>query len=354
MTTKTIPTPLRISIVMVGVFTLVSILSILQEILLPLLFSFILAIVLYPFVNLLNKHGLNRVLAIVLTIILLVAISSSIILLIASQASLFANSFPALLDNLVGLLDQTKEWVSTQFNINNQQMNTWIATGKNDILVASKSLIGPTIINLGGILVWVVLIPVYLFMIMYYKPLLISFIYQLFSSENNKSIKEVLEATKKIIQSYLVGLLVESAMVAGLNIGGLLILGIDYAILLGLIGGLINAIPYVGGVVAMLLPVLIALATKPPIYALMVVLLYVFIQLIDNNIIMPYIVSSKVEINGLLSIIVVILGGALWGIGGMFLSIPITAILKVIFDHLPGYNAWGFLLGSKQSITNKT
>ncbi|MBP7511259.1 MAG: AI-2E family transporter [Bacteroidia bacterium] len=350
---KNLLAPFKISIVLVGIFTLVSMLSIMQEILLPLLFSFILAIVLYPFVNLLHKHGLNRVLAIVVTLLLITVISTAILLLLASQASLFASSFPALLDNLVALLDQTKDWIAKQFNINNQQMNSWIDTGKEDILLASKRLIGPTLMNFGGLLVWVVLIPVYLFMILYYKPLLISFIYQLFSSENNKSIKEVLVATQRIIQSYLVGLLVESAMVTGLNIGGLLLLGIDYAILLGLIGGLINAIPYVGGIMAMLLPLLIALATKPPIYAIMVILMYVFIQFIDNNIIMPYIVSSKVEINGLISIIVVLLGGALWGIGGMFLSIPITAILKVILDHLPGYNAWGFLLGSSQNQTKK-
>ena len=72
---------------------------------------------------------------------------------------------------------------------------------------------------------------------------------------------------------------------------------------------------------------------------------YYIIQLIDNNYLVPYIVSSKVKINALFSIIVVIAGNALWGIPGMFLSIPLLAIVKLIFDHIEPLEPWGFLLG---------
>jgi len=70
-----------------------------------------------------------------------------------------------------------------------------------------------------------------------------------------------------------------------------------------------------------------------------------FIQVIDNNYIVPKIVASKVKINALVSIVVVLAFGALWGIPGMFISIPLTAIVKLIFDHIEPLKPWGFLLG---------
>ena len=157
---------------------------------------------------------------------------------------------------------------------------------------------------------------------------------------------EVLFSTKNIIQRYLIALLFEAAIIAILNSAGLLILGIDYAIVLGIIGALLNVIPYIGGIIAVALPMMVAFVTKSsPTYAFLVLAFYIIIQFIDNHYIIPKIVASKVRINALISIIVVLAGGALWGIPGMFLSIPLTAILKVIFDHIDELKPWGFLLG---------
>ena len=152
--------------------------------------------------------------------------------------------------------------------------------------------------------------------------------------------------TKSVIQRYLIGLVIEAAIVATLDATALFIIGIEYAILLGIIGALLNLIPYIGGLVAVALPMMIAVVTKTTAwYAIYVLAAYYFIQLIDNNYIVPKIVASKVKINALFSIIVVIAGNALWGIPGMFLSIPLLAIVKLIFDHIGPLKPWGFLLG---------
>jgi predicted PurR-regulated permease PerM len=141
-------------------------------------------------------------------------------------------------------------------------------------------------------------------------------------------------------------LVIETIIVAILNSTALLILGIPYAILIGIIGGLLNLIPYVGGLVAVAIPMIIALATKTTAwYALYVLAFYYFIQLVDNNFLVPKIVASRVKLNTLFSIIVIIAGNALWGIPGMFLSIPLLAIVKLICDHVESLKPWGFLLG---------
>ena len=183
-------------------------------------------------------------------------------------------------------------------------------------------------------------------MILFYRPLILDFIRKLFGKGNQAQAGELVTKTKTVIQRYLVGLIIEFAMVAVLNSVALLILGIQYAILLGIIGALLNLIPYIGGLVAVALPMMVALATKSTAwYAIYVLLAYYVIQMFDNNYIVPKIVASKVKINALFSIIAVIAGNALWGIPGMFLSIPLLAIIKLICDHIEPLKPWGFLLG---------
>jgi predicted PurR-regulated permease PerM len=132
----------------------------------------------------------------------------------------------------------------------------------------------------------------------------------------------------------------------------LLVIGIDYAILLGVLGAFLNVIPYVGGITSISLPIIIAATTKSPMHAMMVLFFYLLIQFADNHYIIPKVVASKVKLNALASVIVVLVGGALWGIPGMFLSIPLTAIIKVVFDHVEVLKPWGYLLGTGEQINN--
>jgi predicted PurR-regulated permease PerM len=183
------------------------------------------------------------------------------------------------------------------------------------------------------------------FLFLFYKPLLLEFIHKIFPVNKDTEVNEVLREVKALIQSYLVGLMIEAAIVTTLNTSGLLLIGIDYAILIGIIGAILNLIPYIGGIIATLLPMTLALATREPIQALYVFILYCSVQLIDNNFIVPKIVASKVRINALVSIVIVLVGGALWGVAGMFLSLPLIAICKVICDRVEPLKPIGFLLG---------
>jgi predicted PurR-regulated permease PerM len=190
-------------------------------------------------------------------------------------------------------------------------------------------------------------------MILYYKPLLLEFIARLFKKEKHHVVAEVLQESKGVIQSYLYGLLIEVVIIATLNSIGLLILGVRYALLLGILGAILNIIPYIGGAIALALPVIMAFATQSTATGIWVIVVYTVIQFFDNNFIVPKIVASKVRMNALISLIVVLVGGALWGIPGMFLSIPIAAICKVIFDRVESLSAFGFLIGDNQPDMHK-
>jgi predicted PurR-regulated permease PerM len=249
-------------------------------------------------------------------------------------------------EKFTGYRNEIITWTSANFDVSPQKIIAWIAKTKSDLINTSGLAIGTTLVNVGNSLVVVLLIPVYIFMILFYQPLLIEFLRRIFGADHRTEVNSIITQVKKVIQRYLTGLVIEAVIVATLDTIALLILGIEYAVLLGILGALLNVIPYLGGLVAVALPMAIALVTKNTVwYPLYVLAAYYFIQVIDNNYIVPKIVASKVKINALVSIVVVLAFGALWGIPGMFISIPLTAIVKLIFDHIEPLKPWGFLLG---------
>ena len=341
-----VPFYAKTTIFFVGLFALITMLYIAQSIIVPLVFAIIIAIVLHPVVNFLVRLHLNRIVAISIALLITIVLIAGLAILLYSQASTFSESWPLLVEKFTKAFNQSITWSSGYFDISPRKIHAWITDTKSDFLTNSSSAIGQTLMSVGSALVVLFLIPVYIFLILFYEPLLLDFIRKLFGEDNKSQVSEIVTKTKTVIQRYLIGLLIEALIIALMEIAALLILGIEYAILLGIIGALLNVIPYIGGIVAVALPMMIALATKDSAwYAIYVLVIYYIIQLIDNNFIVPKIVASKVKINALFSIIVVIAGNALWGIPGMFLSIPLLAIVKLIFDHVDPLKPWGFLLG---------
>eukprot|EP00697_Spironema_sp_BW2_P003956 gnl/Spiro4/15337_TR8244_c0_g1_i1.p1 gnl/Spiro4/15337_TR8244_c0_g1~~gnl/Spiro4/15337_TR8244_c0_g1_i1.p1 ORF type:complete len:292 (+),score=-51.58 gnl/Spiro4/15337_TR8244_c0_g1_i1:434-1309(+) len=287
----------------------------------------------------------NRVLAIATALFAAIILVFGLIYFLSTQASIFTKTFPQFKLKFGALLLEATNWVTTHTSIEREKIDEWIAKAQSDGLKTGAAYLGHSLGTITNLLVVVFLIPVYVFMILFYKPLLLGFIAKVFPQKKHGVVLEVLQQSKSLIQSYLIGLLVEACIVAVLNSGGLMILGIQYAILLGVIGALLNMIPCIGGVIAISMPMLIAFATKSPTSALLVFIVYMVVQFIDNHYIVPAIVASKVKINALVSIVVVLVGGALWGVPGMFLSIPITAIVKVVFDRVEPLRPFGFFIG---------
>ena len=123
-----------------------------------------------------------------------------LILLISSQASMFTDSFPLLLDKFYETLNNAVHWISSNFNVSTRKINTFISDTKIEIMESGKSSIGSAISILGHSLLVLVLIPVYVFMILFYQPLLLDFIRRVFGIQNQKEVNEVLMKTKTIIQ----------------------------------------------------------------------------------------------------------------------------------------------------------
>ncbi|MEP7255474.1 MAG: AI-2E family transporter [Ferruginibacter sp.] len=335
----------KTALIFISVLSFGFIMYIGQDIIIPIVYATIFAILLNPFVNFLTRKKINKIIAISIAVSLTILAVLVILEIIFSRMSMFSETYPQLKLKLGHTSDQFVQWISHKLNYSQAKINKWI--GETQTEAISNIATGERLSQLGQLSITLVLLPVYLFMILYYKSLLLEFIRKLFRQQHHTAVVEVLTNSKNIIQSYLVGLVFEMAIMAALNAGSLLILGIDYALILGILVAIVNIIPYIGGIIAILLPMIMAFVTKDSLmYPLLVFVIAIFIQFIDNHYIIPKIVASRVQINALISVIGVLVGGAIWGISGMFLSIPLIAILKVIFDHIEPLKPWGFLLGN--------
>ena len=350
MQVKQYPFYIKSTVILFGIILLTYSLINLRDILVPVSFAVIIAILLNPLVTRFRKTGISHVLSIIIAMLIAVAVITGILYFLSSQIIGFGDNLPMIKTKFSSILRELQQWVQVKFGLGIKKQVQFV----NEAMNNSKALVGQTVGTALGTLGVVFLLPVYIFLLLFYKTLILNFLYEVFSEENTKQVGDILNQTKTAIQSYMVGLLLEALVVAILNSIALLILGVDYAILLGVIGAILNMIPYIGGIIAIALPVLMATITKNGFSTqLGVIAAYAIIQFIDNNFLVPYIVSSKVKINALFSILVVLVGGAIWGVPGMFLSIPGVAILKIIFDRVDGLKPWGKLLGDEMPTRHK-
>jgi predicted PurR-regulated permease PerM len=328
--------------VLFGLVLLVYVLIQLADILVPLAFAAFLAVLLNPLCNRLQRYKIPKGISIAIAMLVMILCVATVFYFLSTQIIQFGDSLPMLQKKFEEITIDLKNWIQGTFGVEITKQEQML----KDALNNSQAILGRTVNSVLGTLAIVFLLPVYIFLMLFYKALILNFLYEVFSEENSKKVSDVLSETKTAIQSYIVGLLIEMIIVAAMNSTALILLGVKYGILIGCIGAILNLIPYLGGIIAIALPVLMATVTKDGYSTqLGVIVAYIVIQFIDNNILVPRIVSSKVQINALMSIIVVLLGNALWGLSGMFLSIPFVAVVKIVFDRIDDLKPWGKLLG---------
>ncbi len=297
-----------------------------QDILLPLGFSFLIAVLLHPLEKLLEHIKIPRVPAILLSLIIALAVLFGLFTVLTHEIGLFMNDLPAIEKNISNFLDSAQEWVSNTFKFSKAQQQQAIQNAKSMDNV--KAVAGNTLGFLTGSLAMFALLPIYTFLIMYYKKHLVMFIIKVFDKKNAETVAKVVSKIRSVVQSYVSSLLIETGCVAVLNSLGLLLIGAPYAILLGVIGAVLNLIPYIGGLIAIALTAIVTLSNTGDVYVTLgSFIVYLVVQFIDNNFFVPRIIGSSVQLNALVSILAVLIGGSICGVGGMFLSLPFNSHL---------------------------
>lgn len=350
MTTKKLNAPFyeRLSFVLIGLLALGWIVNVGKEILDPMMFGFLFAILLLPVSNFFErKIRLPRSVASFLSIILFVLFITGIVYLVGSQISNLSNDWPQLQQQLIKTGNDIQHWISITFHVNNHKQMTYVQNTTSKIMASGTAVLGTTFGAVSSLLLFYVFIIIFTFFILFYRRLLLRFLLWVFGDGNSKTVFDIVENVQSIIRKYIIGLLLEMLIVAIVACLIFWILGIKYAALLGIITGLFNIIPYIGIFTALLLSTLITFATGAIAKALIVALCVLCIHAVDSNFLLPMVVGSKVRLNAMITFLGIVIGEMLWGLSGMFLSIPTIAILKIIFDRIESLKPWGFLLGGE-------
>lgn len=317
-----------------------------QHILIPVAFATLFALLLLSLCNFFERLGISRGLASLFSTLLFILAGSVVLFLISSQVVAFKNDLPKLANLLLAGFDQLQAWVVRKFDISTSSVDEFVNNATTKTLSNSTNIIETTVGTVSGALVYLVLIPIYTMLLLYYRGLIVRFFVTVFHPKHTGSVLEVLGKIRYVIKVYILGLFIEMAIVAAMNCVGFFILGVKYALLLGVIAAVLNVIPYLGIFTACIISLLITSTTNTPGTVAGVGIVLLVVHLIDANIILPKVVGSKVKINVLATLLSVLIGSALWGIAGMFLFIPFIAIVKIIFDSVEVLKPWGLLLGA--------
>jgi predicted PurR-regulated permease PerM len=297
----------------------------------------------------LRRKKIPEALAIFLSILLLLIILGAVIWFFSSQISRLASDFPQIKENVKLHVNTLSQWIETKFNMSTSKQAELINNRNEKLLNLASGMAGGAASSVSGILIFIGLLPIYIFLLLFYKNLLLRFVFLWFPTESHSKVEDVMRESEVIIKSYLTGLLIQITYITVLLGGILLVIGIKHAILIGAIFALLNLIPYVGALIGNVIGVLLTLSSSQELWPVFAVLgTIAFVQFLDNNILMPRIVGSKVKINALATIVGVVAAGALAGISGMFLSLPVIAVLKIIFDRSNNMKQWGVLFGDEK------
>jgi predicted PurR-regulated permease PerM len=341
-----LPFVAKLALALISVTILVYWLVVLQDVLVPVLIAMILSMSIFPIANWLEVKGLGRVWAVTITLILFTAVAIGIIYLASTQIANFGEMIPQLEKRILDWFNQIQRWGENTLHVGKQAQISQLRKYGTGMLSSGGTFFTTALSTTGSVLGNLSLIPIYMFFFLYYRDFFKMFFYKVFKNISRRRVDAVLTKIYEVVHSYLTGLVTVTLIVGTLNTIGLLVLGIDYAVFFGFLAAALLVIPFIGILIGSILPIIIALITKDsPMYAVGVAGVFVFVQFLEGNFITPQIVGSKVSINGLVAIIALLLGSALWGLAGMALSLPTIAILKVVFDATPELKPYAYVLG---------
>ncbi|WP_090645976.1 AI-2E family transporter [Mucilaginibacter sp. OK283] len=351
---KVMPESVKRAIELIGLFVLGTIVVVGNTIIMPLLMAFFFSLVLLPVFRFFKKIRVPEVVAVFLPILLLTIVVVLIIWLFSSQLGALLDDFPQIQRTVAKHLDDLSIWISRSFGYSPAEQVKFINEQSKKLFSSLGGVLSGAAGSLSGIIIFIGLLPIYIYFIILYRNLFLKFLLMWFKKDEYQNVEEIVRQTEKMIKSYLVGLLIQITYIIVLLGGTLWLFGIRNALLIGIIFAFLNLIPYLGALIGNILSVLLTLASSESLLDVLIVLgAITAVQFLDNNILMPRIVGSQVKINPLVSIVGIIVGGVMAGLSGMFLAMPVLSILKIMFDRTENYKQWGVLLGDERPIKSE-
>ena len=318
---------------MAFIIVLVFLLIVGKSLLVPLFMGGFFAILFTPLSNWLETHKLPMAFSSVISLLLMICIALGFISFLIGNVVSFTNDFNNVSERLSAIIQGVDSWMVNTFGI---QGNLTAQLDFNKVLAYLKENAGSIsafAMNIIGSLSGIILIPIFMFFFLLYRDHLTQMMIKVYRDKDPETIKMRISSLRKVIQNYLAGVAKVMVILAILNVSAYALIGVKHAVFFGLIGALLNIIPYIGPFIGVLLPIVYSILTMESlIYPVLILGSYQLIQLIEGNFLTPKIVGGNVNLNAFITFLGLFIGGSIWGVAGMILMIPTLAILREIFD----------------------
>jgi predicted PurR-regulated permease PerM len=316
-----------------------------KSLFIPLSFALLISFILYPVCKWMEQKGVNFNVAIGLSLIAVAFLFAILLFLLFSQILEFSNEWQTLETKLEETINQLSVFLTNQFGVNEEKQLNYIKNALNNSGSQIFTFLKNTVYSFSESLFYLLIVPIFSALILFYRQLLVQALYHIFPLDKKEMIREIITETIHEYYKFIKGMLVVYVIVGLLNSIGLAIIGIPYPFLFGFTASILTFIPYVGIMVSSLLPITVAWITFNSIwYPIGVIIVFSLVQVLEAYVIFPYAVGSRLKINTLAILVMVIAGGILWGAVGMILFIPFISILKLIADRTESLKSLSLLL----------
>ena len=320
-----------------------------KSLLVPLFFSFLVAILLHPAVIYLERKRFPRALASVSTLLTFLALVFGLFYFFGHQVVRLSRDLPSLQEKVLQKWNDIQGWISETYHITNTQQVDYVNKSASGIVNTAVNSVATTFTSIAELLILTIFFFIFTFFILQYRRLLMRFVVELFDDVHNEKVNGVISRIRSLINSYVLGLLIEMIIVAVLIFTSLMIIGVKYALLISIMAAVFNIIPYLGIYFSMAVAVLITAATGTTGHVIAVGIVFLVTHFADANVILPHVVGGKMKMNPFITILGVLIGHLIWGIPGMFLFIPLTAIIRIISEEVPGMKPWATFIGEEKA-----
>jgi len=327
----------KVTRVLLAAVLIMAILIVLKSFLIPLTYGFLLAIIIYPVCHKLEKNKVPRSIAVFISLMIILVIVGLIVFVFILQVQALNKDLPQLTQRVIHLLAQAQVWMSSHFGISPERQNELVIDMGKNFSSSIGGIVRGSFSAAAAAVVFLVIVPLYTVLFLAYRGVLVDFLSSLIGSKYNGDLPGILSEVIHSYFKYVKGMFFVYLIVGILNSIGLLLLGVDHAILFGMVTAFMTIIPYIGIIVSSILPITVVWAeTNNILYPLGVVAVFTFVQYLEANIIFPYVVGKQIDLNMLVSICTILAGGVIWGVHGMLLFLPFVAFAKIISAHFEG------------------
>ncbi len=317
--------------------------------LIPVAIAAFFSMLLYPMVQRLQRRNFKEPVAALISILILLTVLIVLFTVVITQVRSLQSDLPRLEEKVEERTKRLQWLVYKTTELSATEQEKIIEEKKPDIAKAIFKSVRDAVIEILSILLFIFIILTYTFFFLIYQQRIQNFLVQLQLFDSQKASKVMFARMSRIIHHYLKGTLTVISILAVVYALGFWAIGLDHAILFALIAAILRIVPYFGSFVGIAFPIAFALLTGDSLWQpVLVLVFFMILQLIEANLLTPYITGSRVKLNPLATIMVILLGNLLWGVAGMVLFVPIFASLKVIVDRIPHLTPYGYILGKEE------